>query len=88
MMGMMGGCAGMMGLPGTFGLVLLVGLVAGLVYLARDFGRGGQASTAWHGAEEDRALALLRERYARGEIDQAEYDRRHATLAGELGWAR
>ena len=32
---------------------------------------------------EDRALAVLRERYARGEIDHAEYDDRHRRLAND-----
>jgi putative membrane protein len=31
---------------------------------------------------EDTALALLRERYARGEIDAAEYEERRRTLGG------
>lgn len=32
---------------------------------------------------EDRALAILRERYARGEISQQEYEERRAALLGE-----
>jgi putative membrane protein len=31
---------------------------------------------------EDRSLAILRERYARGEIDKAEFDARRRDLAG------
>lgn len=88
MMGMMGGCTGLMGLTGLFGLVLLLGLVVGLVYLARGFGRDRPTSIAGRGADEDRALALLRERYARGEIDHAEYEQRRAALASEIGWAQ
>lgn len=87
-MGMMGGCMAGMGLMGLFGLVLLAGLAAGLVYLARGIGGGARASTAGYGAEEDRALALLRERYARGEIGDAEYEQRRAALASELEWAQ
>lgn len=87
MMGMMGGCMAGMGLMGLLGLVLLAGLVAGLVYLARGFGRGGQTLTVGDGGGEDRALTLLRERYARGEIDHAEYEQRRLAL-GDREWAR
>ena len=87
-MGMMGGCMAGMGFMGLLGLVLLVGLVVGLVYLARGLGRGGRVPDKGYGADEDHALALLRERYARGEIDHAEYEQRRAALASDMGWAR
>jgi putative membrane protein len=52
-------------------------VVAGLAVLWRSVAgrRGG-------GEREDHALAILRERYARGEIDQAEYDQRVRHLQG------
>jgi putative membrane protein len=87
-MGMMGGCMAGMGAMGPFGLALLAGLAAGLVYLARGVGGGARAVAAGSGAGEDRALALLRERYARGEIDAAEYEQRRAALASDPGWPR
>ncbi len=80
MMGMMGGCMAGMGLMGLLGLGLLAGLAVGLVYLARGSGRGERAALAGYGADEDRALALLRERYARGEIDEAEFRQRRDVL--------
>ncbi len=70
---MLGGCMAGMGL---LGLAVLIGVVVGLVYLMRGPGRGRQPSTAGQTAGEDRAPAVPRERYARGEIDQAEYERR------------
>jgi putative membrane protein len=49
--------------------LLLIACAAAL--LRWLFGHGGRSR---HG--EDRAIEVLRERYARGEIDQAEYDER------------
>ena len=60
---------------GWFGLmhllwwVLLMALVVVLVRAA-----AGRRFTSWAGP--DRSLEILRERYARGEIDQREYDER------------
>jgi putative membrane protein len=52
-------------------------IILGIVVLAKWlFGGGGQ------GAESDRALAILRERYARGEIDKQEFDARRRDLGG------
>ncbi|WP_435119988.1 SHOCT domain-containing protein [Halolamina sp. C58] len=76
--GMMGGGWGGMGGLGGFGmllwLLLLIGLVLALVY---GVGRG-------NGSErEDTALAELRERYARGELSDEEFESRRATLSRE-----
>lgn len=51
-------------------ILLLVLLVAAVWWLAQ--GRGGAAPG---GTREDSAEAILRERYARGEIDEATYRR-------------
>lgn len=70
----------MMGWGGWFmGPVMMVFfiaiLVGAVVLVARALG--------WHsgtGASQDRSLAILRERFARGEIDQAEYEARRKAL--------
>lgn len=87
MLNMMGGCTIGMGLVGLAGLVPLAGLAVGLVYLARGSGGGGRTVTTGAGGDEDRALTLLRERYACGAIDHAEYERRRAIL-GDREWPR
>jgi len=78
-----------MGGWGGFGwigsLLFLALLVLGVVYLWRalDSGRRDSATSS-SGASlphEDRALQVLRERYARGEIDQEEFERRKGGLA-------
>lgn len=55
-------------------------IVLGIVVLAR-WAFGGRHHSGRHAAE-DRALAILRERYARGEIDKAEFEARKRDLAG------
>jgi len=62
-----------------FMILILVGIVLGVIYLMRHFGGLGPVSGA--GQAEGRALAMLKERYAKGEIDSAEYDERKARLS-------
>lgn len=57
-------------------IVFLVVLVVLAVLAVRWLGHG----PTHHRGAEDRALALLRERYARGEIDQKEYEERRRIL--------
>jgi putative membrane protein len=66
---------------GGFGLMHLLWLalvVLAIVALVRlTFGRGARGFIR---PEEDRALAILRERFARGEIDKAEFEERKRDL--------
>ncbi len=87
-MGIMGNCMTGMGIVGPGGLVLLGGLAAGLIFLARESRGGGMAMATAYAAAEVGVLLRLRERYARGEIGRAEYEQRRATLARETGWGR
>jgi len=80
-----------MGTWGGFGwigtLLFLALLVLGIVYLWRALDTGRHhaphhdAATSPNGPSPDPALQILRERYARGEIDKEEYDRRREGLA-------
>ncbi len=62
-----------------FMILIVVGIVAAIIYLLRLFGAAGP-STSSHAAH-DRALALLKERYAKGEIDLTEFAERKKLLA-------
>ncbi|WP_341863773.1 SHOCT domain-containing protein [Gymnodinialimonas sp. 57CJ19] len=62
-----------------FMILILVAIVAGIIYLLRLFGVAGPGSSG-HVAH-DRALALLKERYAKGEIDSEEFAERKKLLA-------
>ena len=72
---------------GSFGMVLgpifmiliVVGIVAGIIYLLRLFGAAGPAVSSH--AAHDRAMLLLKERYAKGEIDSTEFTERKKLLA-------
>lgn len=61
----------------VFMILIVVGIIAGVIYLVR---RSDGAGTASSHAGQDRALALLKERYARGEIDSAEFTERKRLL--------
>lgn len=61
-----------------FMLLILVGVVAGVMYFLRlfDGSASGNGGTAGH----DRAMAVLKERYAKGEIDSVEFSERKKML--------
>jgi putative membrane protein len=81
---MMGGWGGGWGWFGMIHMVLWWFLIIlGIVVLAKWlFGGTGGSTGGGTRALEDRALAILRERYARGEIDKAEYEARKQDLGG------
>ena len=71
--GVMGGVGGLgMGL----GLLILIGLVVLLIWGVSTLSVPRTAP----GAAEDEALAILRRRYARGEISQDEYEQARRAL--------
>lgn len=63
------------------GLVMFVLTVAFWVGLAAIIGSVVKGRGAWRGPGGD-AQAILDQRFARGEIDQAEYESRSAALRG------
>lgn len=74
--GMMG--AGWMGAPMVLWPVFLLALVVGgLWLLGRAF---GDRSPRPGGDADPRALSILEERFARGEIDREEFEQRRQTL--------
>jgi putative membrane protein len=60
-------------------LLFLALIVVGVVLVVRSFSHGGQAPPQ---SDRSRALDILDERFARGEIDQQEYEERRRTLTG------
>jgi len=63
----------------AFMFLFMAGIIAVIVYAIRGFSRGPYSPASNHPVE-DRALASLRERYARGEIDHDEYEERQSRL--------
>lgn len=62
-----------------FMILIVVGIVAGIIYLLRLSGVVSPAVNSH--AAHDRALMLLKERYAKGEIDSIEFTERKKLLA-------
>lgn len=79
--GMHDGWAGAWGLIWLLGMVLVLAaaVVATLVLVRRLDGRSGTARPPAEG-DADPALAALRERYARGDVDEEEFRRRRELL--------
>ncbi len=72
-------------LMGPFMMVLFLSLaVTAIVLIVRWIGGHGHVGHVGRDArtEEDRVLAVLRERFARGEIDAEEYEARRRVLHG------
>jgi putative membrane protein len=67
---------------GGFGVLWMtlfwIGIVLLIVWAVRQFSRDRTGSEG----SSDRALDILKERYARGEIDQDEFEERRRTLEG------
>lgn len=84
--GMMGGMGRMMGGPMMGGgfMIFLVAIIALIVWLVMRLlpsQRGGNRPEAREGSAEE----ILRERFARGEIDAEEYERSLGVLRKENG---
>jgi putative membrane protein len=79
------GCNGdMMGGWMWFGSLLWFALIAGgIALIVWVIARGAASGTRTAPPADDRALSTLRERFARGEIDEAEYRQRRQTLDAE-----
>jgi putative membrane protein len=74
------------GIGGFFMMLMMVlfwGLIiAGIVFAVRAFsGPGGYYRPEYRREERTDALEILKERYARGEIDTAEYEEKKRQLA-------
>ncbi len=84
--GIIGACAGG---TGAFIGAFWLAVIAGVAYSVRDIGRRPRSAVAAGPptATADAALATLRDRFARGEIDRAEYEeRRQALTSDERHW--
>ena len=63
----------------VFMALVIAGIIIAILYAVRAIGRDTQRWPERPG--EDQALATLRERYARGDIDENEYQRRRQLLS-------
>ncbi len=68
----------------AFGMILisllfLALIIVGVVFVVRSFSEGGRTPPR---PEGNRALDILDERFARGELDQQEYEERRRILTG------
>ena len=76
---MMWGAGGMAGMGGLFGIIMmlvmvaLIAIVVALIWRAVNPGSSGTSG-------DDSALTILKERFARGEIDKNEFDERRRVL--------
>lgn len=63
-------------------LLVVIGVVLLVVVVLRSTGAGGSGGGGDRAARQRHAEEVLAERYARGEIDKADYEERLRTLQG------
>jgi len=87
--GMMGGGWGIFGIIGMlFPLLFFGGLIAFIVWAVMRLGSGGNAPSGRHtaggaGIHEQSAEEIVKQRFARGDIDAEEYEERRRILREE-----
>jgi putative membrane protein len=87
--GMMGGGWGIFGIIGMLvPLLFFGGLIAVIVWAVTQLGSGGHAPSGRYaagsaGIHEQSAEEIVKQRFARGEIDAEEYEERHRVLREE-----
>ncbi len=77
--GMMGGGWVMMAVGFLLVLAIIAAVVVGIMFLVRPRESGGSRDAA---GDRQAPIDVLRERFARGEIDRDEFERRRKTLGG------
>ncbi len=81
--GMMGGYGGygMGGFGGIFMIVFGILIIVGIIVLIRWMLHSSPSNrNGWQGQGGDRSLDILRERYARGEINKEEFEQKKRDL--------
>ena len=78
--GMMGGW-GMGWFGGIFMMIFWILILVGLVFLIKWLVQSTNRTKLEAGGSAGRALDILKERYARGEIDKAEFETKKADLS-------
>ena len=92
--GMMGGGWGFFGIIGILvPLLVLGGLIAAFAWAVMQLSSGGHAASGRYaagsaGIHEKSAEEIVKQRFARGEIDAEEYEERHRILREESPAAR
>jgi putative membrane protein len=66
----------------AFWVLVIVALILGVRWLIRQNSQDRYAGPPPAGPPAEDPLEVLRHRYARGEIDEEEYERRRKTLGG------
>ncbi len=66
-----------------FMLLVLIAVVVGIVFILRSLGVWGSATNTISDHNSTKALDILKERLAKGEIDKKEFDERKRLLTDQ-----